>query len=120
MIDPLVCSVFVNDFIYIIEQSELRNFADNNTIISCGNSFEVVAPSLEEDMPRSKSWIKTNEMVVNASKLQVKFFGLNSKENRVLEIGGCFIDVASIIHPLGVTNDSKLKLNQHVSKICQK
>ena len=58
------------------------NFADDNTIFSGGNYFEVVAPSLEEDMSRcrSMSWFKTNQMVVNASKFQVTLFGLNSNE----------------------------------------
>ena len=55
---------------YIIKQSEVCNFADDNTIFSCGNSFEVVALSLEEDISKSMYWFKTNQMVVNASKFQ--------------------------------------------------
>ena len=96
------------------------NFADDNTIFSCSNSFEVVASSLEEDMSKSMSWFKTNQMVVNASKFQVILFGLNSNENIILKVGGCSIDVANNVTLLGDTIDSKLKFNQHVSKICQK
>ena len=66
------------------------------------------------------SWFKTNQMVVNASKFQVILFGLNSNENIILEVGGCSIDVANSVTLLGVTNDSKLKFNQHVSKIFEK
>ena len=96
------------------------NFADDNTIFSCGNSFEVVASSLEEDMSKSMSWFTTNQIVLNASKFQVILFGLNSNENIILEVGGCSIDVANSVTLLGVTIESKLKFSQHVSKICKK
>ena len=64
VLSPLLFNIFIDDFIYIIKQSKVRNFADNDTIFSCGNSFEVVASSLEEDMPKSMYWFKTNQMVV--------------------------------------------------------
>ena len=64
-------------------------FADDNTIFSCGNSFEAVASTLEEDLSKSMYWFKTNQMVLNTSKFQVILFGLNSNENIVLEVGGC-------------------------------
>ena len=83
MLGPLLFNIFINDFIYIIKQSEVCAFADDN-IIFCGNSFEVVASSLEEGMSKSMYWFKINQMVVNTSKFQVILFGLNSNENIVL------------------------------------
>ena len=120
VLGPLLFNIFINDFNYIIKQSEVCNFADDNTIFSCGNSFEVVALSLEEDMSKSMYWFKTNQMVVNASKFKAILFGLNSKEDIVLEVGGCSIDVANSVTLLGVTIDSKLKFNRHVLQVCQK
>ena len=46
-------------------------------------------------MSKSLCWLKTNQIVVNASTFQVILFGLNSNENIVLEVGGCSIDVAN-------------------------
>ena len=71
VLGPLLSSIFMNDFVYIIEQLEACNFADDSTIFFCGNSFEVVASSLEEDMSKSMSWFKTNQMVVNASNFKI-------------------------------------------------
>ena len=93
VLGPLLLNVVINDLIYIIKQSEVCNFADDNTLFSCGNSFEVVVSSLEEGMSKSKYWFKTSQMAVNASKFQVIFFGLNSNEKIVLEVEGCSIDV---------------------------
>ena len=42
VLGPLFFNIFINDFIYIIEQSEMSNFTDDNIIFSCGNSFEVI------------------------------------------------------------------------------
>ena len=120
VLGPLFFNIFTNDFIYIMEQSEVCNFADDNTIFSCDNSFEVVASSLEEDMSGLLSWFKTNQMVMNASKFQAIFFRLNSNENIALEVGGCSIHVANIATLLGVKIDSKSMFNQHVCTICQK
>ena len=120
VLGPLFFNIFINDFLYMIEQSEECTFADDNTIFSCDNSFEDVAPSLEEDISRSMSWFKTNQMVVNASKFQAIFSGLNSNESIVLEVGGRSIDVANNVTLLAVNVDSTLKFNQHVSNICQK
>ena len=87
VLGPLLFNIFINDFFYIIKQSEVCNFADDNTVFSCGNSFEVVASNLEEDVSKLMYWCKTNQMVVNASNFQVVLFGLNSNESIFLEVG---------------------------------
>ena len=114
MLGLLSFNIFINEFHYIIKQLEVCNFADDNSIFSCGNSFEVVASNLEEGMSKSIHWLKTNQMVVNASKFQGILFGLNSNKNIFLEVGGCSIDVVNYVTLLGVTIDSKLKFNQQV------
>ena len=118
VLGPLMFNISINDFIYTIKQLNVCSFVDDNIIFSCGNSFEAVASSLEEDMSKLMYWFKTKQIVVNASKFQALLFGLNSNENIVLEVGGCSTDVANSVILLGVTIDCKLKFNQHVLKIC--
>ena len=43
VLGPLLFNIFLNDFIYIMEHSEVCNFADDNTIFSCDETFESVA-----------------------------------------------------------------------------
>ena len=47
VLGPLLFNIFLNDFIYIVEHSEVCNFADDNTIFSCDDTFESVALNLE-------------------------------------------------------------------------
>ena len=49
MLGPLLFNIFLNDFRYIVEHSEVCNFADDNTIFSCDNTFESVASNLQEE-----------------------------------------------------------------------
>ena len=96
------------------------NFADDNTIFPCDDTFENVTSNLEEDMSQGISWFKTNQMVANPSKFQVMLLGLKTDDNIVLDIGNVSIDVVGSVRSLGITIDSKLKFDQHVAKLCQK
>ena len=120
VLGPLLFNIFLNDFIYIVQHSEVCNFADDNTIFSCDDNFENVASNLEEDMSQAISWFKTNHMVANPSKFQVMLLGLKTDDSIALDIGNVSIDVISSVKLWGITIDSKLKFDQHVAKLCQK
>ena len=64
-------NIFLYDFIYNIEQLEVCNYADDNTMYSWGHSVKGVASNLEGDMSQAMSWFKTNQMVASPSKFQV-------------------------------------------------
>ena len=96
------------------------NFADDNTIFSCDDTFESLASNLEQDMSQAISWFKTNQMVANPSKFKVMLLGLKTDDIIVPDIGNLSTDVVSSVKLLGITIDSKLKFDQHVAKLCQK
>ena len=50
VLGPLLFNLFINDFIYAIENSQVCNFADDNTIYSCKDSIDGVLRSLKGDM----------------------------------------------------------------------
>ncbi len=58
VLEPLLFNICLNDFIYIVEHSEVLNFTDDNTIFSCEDTFENVASNLEPDMTQAISWFK--------------------------------------------------------------
>ena len=121
MLGPLLFNIFLNDLIYIVEHSEVWNFADDNAIFSCDDdTFESVASNLEEDLSQAISWFKANKMVVYQSKFLVMLLGLKIDDNIVLDIGNVSIDVVSSVKLLGITTDSRLTFDQHVAKLCQK
>ena len=56
-------------------ETQLCNFADDNTLYGCGTSIDIVATKLEADMLLMLEWFKINSIVVNASNFQVVFLG---------------------------------------------
>ena len=53
VLGPLLFNIFINDLFLINLQSDLCNFADDNTLYACGHSFESVVSKLETTLKRS-------------------------------------------------------------------
>ena len=48
-IGPLLFNIFINDIFMIIEQSDICNFADGNTLYSCGERLTEIKENLVSD-----------------------------------------------------------------------
>ena len=118
VLGPLLFNVFINDFFYAIEHSQVCNFADDNTIFACGETLDEVAICIEDDMREAMNWYKRNEMVANPDKFQLIFLGLKENHELCIDIRGNIIEMSDTVKLLGVTIDSKLKFNGHVKTIC--
>ena len=120
VLGPLLFNIFINDFFYATEHSQVCNFADDNTIFACGKTLDEVAKCIENDMKMSMNWFKLNEMVANPEKVQLIFFGIKEDHELRIEINGDVIKMSDTVKLLGVTIDSKLRFNEHVKTTCQK
>ena len=47
---PLLFNLFINDFVYVIEDSEACNFTDDNTIYAFDDSIETILRLLKGDI----------------------------------------------------------------------
>ena len=56
VLGPLLFNIFINDFFYATEHSQVCNFADDNTIFACGETLDEVAKCIENDMKMSMNW----------------------------------------------------------------
>ena len=62
--------IFINDISMIIEQSNFSNFAENNTLYSCGEKFTEVKTNLIFDPKRILNWFRLNSLKANPEKFQ--------------------------------------------------
>ena len=120
VLGPLLFNLFINDFIYAVENSQVCNFADDNTIYSCEDSIDNILRSLKGDIDNALKWFKDNRMVANPDKFQVIFMGLEKGQKVSLEINGQPIKTTEEVKLLGITIDSKLQFHNHVEGICKK
>ena len=61
----LLFNIFINDLCLMRLDSEICNFADDNTIYSCGLDLHEIVTNLESDLSRLLEWFTNNGMVAN-------------------------------------------------------
>ena len=97
----------------------LRNYADDNTLHSSGNTIEGVMKALSNDFRIIRNWFHENLMVLNAKKCHYKFLGTSSANDDFIpdEIklpNSCEEKI------LGVIIDNELKFDLHIRSMCKK
>ena len=70
ILGPLLFNIVINDLFFVIEKSDICNFADDNTLYSCGANLKTVLGNLEHDASKLLYWFKINSMKANPEKFQ--------------------------------------------------
>ena len=60
ILGPLLFNIFINDLFFVIEKSDICNFADDNTLYSCGANLKTVFENPEHDCSKLLYWFKKN------------------------------------------------------------
>ena len=63
-------NTFINDLFFIIEKSDICNFADENTLYSCGADLKTVLENLKQDASKILYWFKINSKKAIPEKFQ--------------------------------------------------
>ena len=120
VLGPLLFNIFINDLFAMNLESEICNFADDNTIFACGNNIQEIVIKLENDLGRLLDWFSKNGMIANPEKFQIMFLGLRDERSLRLNIEGKKLPVTDTVKLLGIQIDNKLKLNKHIHGLCSK
>ena len=100
--------------------SEICNFADDNTVCSCATSISEITTNLENDVGTLLHWFYDNGMVANPDKFQLMFLGLNEKHMLGLNIEGVKIYSTKNFKLLGIKIDNQHRFNEHIKTLCNK
>ena len=120
VLGPLLFNIFINDLFLIDLESEICNFADDNTIYARSNTLEEVIYNLENDLSSILQWFTENGMVANPEKFQLMFLGLKNNQQMCLCIDDKIINQCQQVKLLGVTIDSTLNFDEHIFELCGK
>ena len=71
ILGPILFSIFINDLLLWISNSELLNFVDD--------TIEELISTLEKESQAAIDWFVSNEMIVNPDKFQAIVFKRNNK-----------------------------------------
>ena len=69
--------------IMIIEQSDICNFADDNTLCSCGERLTEIKDNLICDTKSILNWFRLNSLKANPGKFQFMILGNKSLHKHI-------------------------------------
>ena len=72
---PLLFNIYINDLFFIIEQTDICNYAEDNTINACDMSLENLLRRLEHDSHLATVWFQQNYMKLNEGKCHLLISG---------------------------------------------
>ena len=64
----LLMFIFINDVFAIIKQSDICDFADDNTLYSCGEKLTEIKKNLIFDIKNNLNWFRLNSLETNPVK----------------------------------------------------
>ena len=103
-------------------QTDLLNFADDNTISATERTIENLISTLETESQTAIKWFKLNEIIVSPEKFQATVVKKNPKmkDSYPLNINDLLINSENSVKLLGIEIDNKLSFEQHISTLCNK
>ena len=122
ILGPILFNIFINDLFLWINNADIHNFADDNTISSIAGNLDSLISNLESASDDAINWFRNNAMIVNPQKFQSIIIdhcktSYNPKE---LKIESKTIESQTSVKLLGIEIDSKLNFDSHISTICKK
>ena len=115
----LLFNIFINDLCFFIEKSDICNFADDNTLYSCGANLKTVLENLKHDASKLLYWFKINSMKANPEKFQFMILSKKSYQPQKLSVNTFTIDESDEVELLGLTIDKELNFSKHIDKLCR-
>ena len=119
ILGPILFNKFINDLLLWISNSELLNFADDNTISAAENTIEELISTLEKESQAAIDWFVSNEMIANPDKFQAIVVKRNNtmKDSYSLNINQHVINSENCVKLLGVDIDKRLSIEKHISAL---
>ena len=119
VLGPLLFNIYVNDMLYLMEDAEICNYADDTTIYVVSDKIDDVVRRLEDGIAAVLNWFPNNYMKLNEEKCHVMIFGGIHDDIRV-KIGTSVIKETKEQMLLGINIDNKLTFKSHVETLCKK
>ena len=105
------------DLFYESEENDIANYTDDTTPYSCGTDILTVISELQYISTKVFNWFGNNPMKANPDKCHLL---LSAKSPEVVSIDGIQITSSTAETLLGITIDSELNFENHLSAICDK
>ena len=111
-------NIYLSDLFLFNKNSEIVNYADDNSPFACENDIESVMSKLEDDSKILLNWVSNNALKANPDKFHLL---LNSTDSALsIKVDEFEICNSQNEKLLGINIDNNLKFDVHVNKLCKK
>ena len=87
VLGPILFNIFVNACLLMsTKNSELHNFADDNTIISSSDTLSQLIQDLQSEANKATDWFDLNNMIIKPEKFQAIIRDKKGQNNNPTEI----------------------------------
>ena len=121
VLGPLFFILYINDVQHAIKNSNVQLYADDTVIHTAGNDMTQTVDKLQLDLNRFADWCNANKLSLNVSKTKHMNFGTRymvkkAKDVKIV-VNGEKLQIVPTYKYLGITLDSVLSYNSHVSSV---
>ena len=120
VLGPLSFNIFINDLFFSGILSNIANYADDNHLFNSNDDCNMLKVVLENDTALALKWFSDNYMNANPDKFHGIIFNRKGSVNTNISVGNSELVTEESIDVLGVTLDSKLKFDAHVTTLSRR
>ena len=117
VLGPLLFNIDLSDLFIIYENDDIASYADNITPYTCARDTPTVISELQSTSEKLFNWFEKNHLKTNPEKCHLL---LSSKSSIETKIGGVSVKSSQMETLLGVSIDSELNFENHISNIYSK
>ena len=117
ILGPLLFNIFLADLFFILSETDIVNYADDNMLYTSSNDVNGLIKSLKEASKKLFKWFDDNLMKCNPDKCHLL---VSTNDNVKIRIGNLQIESTQREKLLGIQFDNKLSFDCHLSEICKK
>ena len=120
ILGPLFYIIYANDLSKIVSKCGIALYADDTVLYTANDNFAKSVQNLQDDIDSLNVWCTENGIRANTEKTKVMVFGTPNMLHKGpvpdIELNGELLQVVSTYKYLGITLDTRLSYNVHVSK----
>ena len=117
VLGPILFNIFLSDLFLIVDDIDIANYADDNTIYKEHENIDDLITSLQNAAAKLFKWFSDNQMRDETDKCHLLLIKDESSE---IHIGDSIIESSTCEKLLGIKNDSKLRFDDHIQDLCNK
>ena len=118
ILGPLLFNIYLNDLFMFYKDSDIANYAVDNSPFSCNEDVESVILQLENDSKTLLTWVTNNGFKANPDKFHLILN--NPDEKYFIQIQNFQIYNSNCAKLLGIKIDNSLSFTEHVTDLCSK